>query len=147
MSILSELTYNKGSQSKRHRVGRGDASGSGGTSGKGHKGQKARAGGNIRRGFEGGQMPLIQRLPKFGFTNHRFKTTYNVINLEQLNQFDSEVTIETLKKKGLVKRNLPVKILGSGTLEKALKVHAHKFSASAQKAITDKGGSIEVISS
>ena len=147
MSLLSNLRPKKGSTSNRKRIGRGDASGTGGTAGKGHKGQKARAGGGIRLGFEGGQMPLVRRLPKFGFTNAKFKKRYDIITLDQLNAFEGDVTIETLAAAGLVSNSNKgrVKVLMNGEITKAVNVTVHKISASAKKAIEDKGGKVEVI--
>ena len=145
MSLLSELRPNKGANKNRHRVGRGDASGSGGTAGKGHKGQKARKGAPIRRGFEGGQTPLMRRLPKFGFTNTMFKTTYDVINLDDLSKYDGDVTPQTLASAGAVGKKALVKVLGRGELQKALNVKAHQFSATAKAAIEKAGGTAEVI--
>ncbi len=144
MNILSELKPNKGATGYRKRVGRGNGSGLGGTAGKGHKGQKARAGGRVRWGFEGGQTPLMRRLPKFGFNNHNFETRYDVFNVSTLEQFDGEVSVETLDQAGLV-RHGRIKILGGGTLTKKLKVKAHKFSDSAKAAIEKAGGTVEVI--
>src|SRR5690625_3515956 len=139
----------KSTQKKKrpNRVGRGMSSGNGKTSGRGHKGQKARSGGGVRPGFEGGQMPLFQRLPKRGFTNIHRKE-YSIINLEALNQFDegTEVTPELLLETGaLSKVKAGVKVLGNGKLEKKLTVKAHKFSASAKEAIEAAGGQVEVI--
>ncbi len=132
---------------RRNRVGRGMATGNGKTSGRGHKGQKARSGGGVRPGFEGGQMPLFQRLPKRGFTNiHR--TEFSIVNLETLNRFDegTEVTPELLVEEGVVsKLKAGVKVLGNGSLDKKLTVKAHKFSASAKEAIEAAGGQTEVI--
>ena len=144
MSLLAELRSAKGATKKRRRIGRGDASGWGGTAAKGHKGQKARSGGKVRWGFEGGQTPMQRRLPKFGFSNRAFETKYQVINLDLLNKFDGEVTPETLKAAGF-RRKLPVKILGNGKIEKALTVKAHKFSASAKAAIEAAGGKVETL--
>lgn len=144
MNLLSQLKPRSGSTHKKKRVGRGDSSGWGGTAGKGHKGQKARSGAPIKRGFEGGQMPMARRLPKFGFTNVNFRTEYNIINISQLNNFDGEVTPELLKKNGLVGSGL-VKVLADGQLSKALRVKAHKFSETAKKAIEGAGGTAEVI--
>ncbi|MFC4404992.1 50S ribosomal protein L15 [Gracilibacillus xinjiangensis] len=132
---------------KRNRVGRGMSSGNGKTSGRGHKGQKARSGGGVRPGFEGGQMPLFQRLPKRGFTNINRKE-YAIVNLETLNNFDegTEVTPELLLETGTISKvKAGVKILGNGKVEKKLTVKAHKFSASAQEAIIAAGGQTEVI--
>ncbi|MDX8047353.1 50S ribosomal protein L15 [Gracilibacillus sp. S3-1-1] len=131
----------------RNRVGRGMSSGNGKTSGRGHKGQKARSGGGVRPGFEGGQMPLFQRLPKRGFTNINRKE-FAIVNLETLNNFDegTEVTPELLLETGTISKvKSGVKILGNGKLEKKLTVKAHKFSASAQEAIEAAGGQTEVI--
>jgi len=146
MNILSTLRPKKGSIQNSKRWGRGIGSGKGGTSTKGHKGQKARSGGTIIRGFEGGQMPLARRLPKFGFTNAKFKTTYEVVNLEQLEKFSGQVTPQSLKEAGLVGNSL-VKILGRGEAPKGLSVKAHKFSNSAKTAIKEAGGKVEVITS
>ena len=95
MGILGSLRPKRGSTHNSKRIGRGRGSGKGGTATKGHKGQKARTGGTVRRGFEGGQSPMARRLPKFGFTNATFKTVYQIVNLEQLNRFDGDVTPET----------------------------------------------------
>ncbi|MGN8647815.1 50S ribosomal protein L15 [Gracilibacillus sp. HCP3S3_G5_1] len=132
---------------ERNRVGRGMSSGNGKTSGRGHKGQKARSGGGVRPGFEGGQMPLFQRLPKRGFTNINRKE-FAIVNLETLNNFDegTEVTPELLLESGTISKvKSGVKILGNGKLEKKLTVKAHKFSASAKDAIEAAGGQTEVI--
>ena len=145
MSKLGSLKPKAGSKQRRKVLGRGDASGLGGTSGKGHKGQKARAGGGIRWGFEGGQMPLWQRNPKFGFKNTNFRTRYEIMNLTELAKFDGEVTPESLLAAGAVQKGFPVKILGRGEITKALTVKAHKLSASAKEAIEKAGGSVEVL--
>lgn len=139
MSILAELEVPKGATKKRKRIGRGDGSGWGGTAGKGHKGQKARSGGKIRRGFEGGQMPLVQRLPKFGF-NKPNPTKYSLVSLELLNKLDGEITPETLLAKGLVRKNRKVKVLANGEISKSITVKADKFSAKAKAAIEAAGG-------
>jgi len=145
MSILSNLRPAKGAERKdTKRRGRGLGSGWGGTAGKGNKGQKARAGGRVRRGFEGGQMPLYRRLPKFGFTN-KFRVEYNVVNLNVLSRFDGTVTPESLHEARAVGSGL-VKVLGHGKITKALTVKAHKFSESAKAAIEKAGGKAEVIS-
>lgn len=144
MSLLSNLKPKRGSTGYRKRVGRGIGSGLGGTSGKGHKGQKARAGGRVRWGFEGGQTPLMRRLPKFGFSNVNFATEYDILNIGQLERFDKEVSPETLEAAGLLRVGR-VKILGQGELKKALTVKAHKFSAKAKEAIEKAGGKVEVI--
>lgn len=144
---LHELKPIEGSRKNRKRVGRGMASGHGKTSGKGHKGQKARSGGGVRLGFEGGQTPLFQRLPKRGFTNINRKE-YAVVNVDTLNRFEenTEVTPELLFKEGIVsKEKSAVKILAKGTLDKKLNVKAHKFSTAAKEAIEAAGGTTEVI--
>lgn len=143
--ILSNLKPKAGSTHSRKRVGRGDGSGIGGTAGMGHKGQKARAGGRVRRGFEGGQSPLVRRLPKFGFTNAQFKTTYEIINISELATHGKDITPEVLAAKGRIHTNALLKILGNGKLEKPINVKAHKFSASAKAAIEKAGGKVEVI--
>lgn len=139
---LNQLKNTPGARKKLKLVGRGPGSGHGKTSCRGNKGQLSRSGGGKRPGFEGGQMPLYRRLPKRGFTNI-FRKDYNVINIGRLNQFDNntEITPVLLGELGLVKRKLPVKILGNGKLDRKLKVTAHKFSGSAKKAIEEKGGS------
>ncbi|WP_072533733.1 50S ribosomal protein L15 [Lactiplantibacillus plantarum] len=141
---LHELTPSEGSRFSRRRIGRGDSSGQGKTSGRGQKGQKAR--GKVRVGFEGGQMPLYRRIPKRGFTNINRKE-YAVVNLDGLNRFDdgAEVTPESLKEAGLVKKSSAVKVLGNGKLNKKLIVKASKFSATAVAAIEAAGGKTEVI--
>ncbi|MFT4415739.1 50S ribosomal protein L15 [Fredinandcohnia humi] len=144
---LHELKPAEGSRKTRNRVGRGTGSGNGKTSGKGHKGQNARSGGGVRPGFEGGQTPLFQRLPKRGFTNINRKD-FAIVNLETLNRFEdgTEVTPELLIETGVVsKLNAGIKILGKGTLDKKLTVKAHKFSSTAQEAIVAAGGQTEVI--
>lgn len=144
MSLLSSLHPKKGAKSTSKRVGRGIGSGRGKTAGKGHKGQKARSGGAILRGFEGGQMPLARRLPKFGFTNAKFKKEYEIINIKDLNNLSGDVTPESLQKAGLVGKG-PVKILGDGELKASLTVKAHKFSTKAKSSIEAAGGKAEVI--
>tara|TARA_B100001094_G_C18048529_1_gene728769 strand:- start:431 stop:886 length:456 start_codon:yes stop_codon:yes gene_type:complete len=142
---LDNLKPAKGSNRSKKRLGRGPGSGLGKTSGKGHKGQKARKGGKVAPGFEGGQMPLYRRLPKRGFKNP-FRVEYNAVNVDALNRFENgaEVTVEALKKAGLVRKpNLPVKLLANGKLEKKLTVSVDKFSASAKVAIENAGGKIE----
>ncbi len=146
MSLLSSLSPHKGSRHAPKRLGRGRGSGLGQTSGKGHKGQLARTGGKVRRGFEGGQSPLVRRLPKFGFSNTDFATKYEVVNLDQLNKLDGEVSPESLLASGLANKT-PIKILGRGQLTKKLIVKAHKFSESAVKAIEAAGGKTEVLKS
>ncbi len=141
-----ELSPALGSKKNRKRVGRGDGSGHGSFSGRGCKGQKARAGFTRKPGFEGGQLPLIKRLPqKRGFFNV-FRTEYSLINLNELNRFESgsEVTPEKLVAAGLVKSlNRPIKILADGTIKNPLVVKAHKFSGAAKAKIEAAGGSVE----
>ena len=148
MSVLAQLKPNSGSQKKRIRLGRGNASGKGGTSTKGHKGQKARSAPGIKPSFEGGQMPLHRRSPKWGFTNI-FKIQYQVVNLDELNEkFESgaDVTPEICYQKRIIrKKALPLKILGRGKLSKSLKVSAHAISESAKKAIEEAKGSVALI--
>lgn len=144
---LHELTSTPGARTERKRIGRGHGSGTGKTAGKGHKGQKARSGGGVRLGFEGGQTPLFRRLPKRGFNNINRKE-YTIVNLDTLNKFEdgSEISLEILLDAGLVKKgNDGLKVLGLGTLEKKLVVKAAKFSKSAQEAIEKAGGKVEVL--
>ena len=131
---------------ERRRVGRGMGSGLGKTSGRGHKGQKARSGGGVRRGFEGGQTPLYRRLPKRGFTNIHAKN-YTEVTLAMLNKSEaSEVTAETLLSEGIIgKINDGIVILGTGNLDKKLTVNAKRFTKSAKEKIEAVGGKIEVI--
>jgi large subunit ribosomal protein L15 len=134
---------------KRWRVGRGESSGSGKTCGRGTKGQKSRSGASFKPYFEGGQMPLIRRIPKRGFSNIRFKRSFNIINVGLLNEVfeDGEVVdLEMLHQRGIVKRSLDgLKILGDGELKKRLLVRANKFSKSALQKIHDAGGSTELL--
>lgn len=139
---LHELSPAKGSKHSKKRVGRGPGSGLGKTSGKGEKGQKSRSGASTRVGFEGGQMPLIRRVPKRGFTNI-FKVEYAVVNLSQLADFEGDVTPEVLVERGLVRSGRKVKVLGDGEIGKSLRVTADKFSKSARAKIEAAGGSCE----
>ena len=144
---LHELQYTEGARKTRKRVGRGTSSGTGKTAGRGQKGQGARSGGGKKPGFEGGQTPLFMRLPKRGFTNFN-KLEYAIVNLDQLNTFEAGTVVchKALKEAGLIKKELDgVKVLGNGTLEKAITVKAHKFSKSALAAIEAAGGKTEVI--
>ena len=146
---LNELKPAPGSKRSRKRVGRGNASGWGKTCGRGHKGQKSRSGSSIPAWFEGGQMPLVRRLPKRGprRTGHK-RFEYDVINVETLNLFDDAAVVspESLREAGLIKgKNVLIKILGDGELEKQLKVQAHRFSKSAIEKIESKGGTAEVL--
>jgi large subunit ribosomal protein L15 len=144
---LSELKPPEGARKKRKRIGRGEGSGHGGTSTKGHKGYKARSGGTVAPGYEGGQMPLQRRLPKRGFKNP-FRKEYNIINVRDLNRFAAGTVVDlaTLKDSGLVKRAYwGVKVLGEGTLSQALTVQAHHYSLTAKNKIEAAGGKAEVI--
>jgi large subunit ribosomal protein L15 len=143
---LHNLSPAPGSNRDRKRIGRGPGSGTGKTSGKGHKGSKARAGhhgpGGGKPQFEGGQMPLTRRLPKRGFTNP-FREENNLIRLDQLALLDGEVTEETLRAAGLVKRKGPVKVLANGELTTAITVRGLKVSSAARDAIVAAGGTVE----
>lgn len=144
---LHEMKYNDGARKTSKRLGRGQGSGLGKTSGKGHKGQNARSGGGVRIGFEGGQTPFYKSMPKRGFTNFN-RLEYAIVNLSDLNRFEegTNVTPELLKQAGIVKKSLDgVKVLGNGTLEKAVNVTCHKISKSAQAAIEKAGGKVEVL--
>ncbi|KRG11109.1 50S ribosomal protein L15 [Lederbergia galactosidilytica] len=144
---LHELKSAEGSRKTRNRVGRGIGSGNGKTSGRGQKGQNSRSGGGVRLGFEGGQTPLFQRLPKRGFTNINRKE-YAVVNLDTLNRFEdgTEVTPELLIESGIVRNEKSgIKILANGNIEKKLTVKANKFSSAAKNAIEAAGGKTEVI--
>lgn len=146
---LHNLKPRPGAKHRRKRLGKGESSGLGKTSGRGGKGQTARAGGTIRIGFEGGQMPLYRRLPKRGFNNARHATVYHPVNLSSLNQFEDGARVDesALKAAGLANgRAHGIKILGTGDLEKKLTVVAHGFSATARKKIEAKGGSCEIAS-
>ena len=143
---LHEMTQTEASKT-RNRVGRGPGSGNGKTSGRGQKGQKARSGGGVRLGFEGGQTPLARRLPKRGFTNFNRKE-YAIVNVETLNQFDegTEINVALLLDKKIIRKELAgLKVLGDGELTKKLVVKANKFSASAKEAIEKAGGTAEEI--
>ena len=145
---LHELEKNIGATQPKKRVGRGPGSGLGKTSGRGQKGQKARSGGSINPVFEGGQLPLYRRIPKRGFSNAKFKTSYAVINVGDLNIFDEGtlVTPALLKEKKIIKNQLDgIKVLGNGKLEKKLTIQANKFSESALAKITESGSKAEVI--
>ena len=145
---LHNLKPRPGAKHRRKRLGQGESSGHGKTSGRGGKGQTARSGSSIRIGFEGGQMPLIRRIPKRGFNNARHTTRYIPVNLESLNQFSdgARVDFETLRKAGLANGKAEgVKILGTGELTRKLTVTAHAFSASARAKIEGKGGACEII--
>jgi len=142
---LSELKPAYGSRKRRKRIGRGPGSGHGDTATRGHKGHGARSGWRRRPGFEGGQMPLSRRVPKRGFTNV-FRKEWNIVNLERLKGLrTSEITYELLMEKGIIKKDLPLKILGTGKLSKPLVIKAHKFSKQAIEKINAAGGKAEEI--
>jgi large subunit ribosomal protein L15 len=145
---LHDLKPRPGAKHRRKRLGQGESSGRGKTAGRGGKGQTARSGSSIRIGFEGGQMPLIRRIPKRGFNNSRHGTTYIPVNVESLNVFEdgAQVDIAALKSVGLA--NGPgdgIKVLGTGDVTKKLSVVAHAFSASAKAKIEAKGGTCELV--
>ncbi|MFP5470744.1 MAG: 50S ribosomal protein L15 [Bacteroidia bacterium] len=146
---LSKLKPAKGSVKTNKRLGRGEGSGSGGTASRGHKGAKSRSGYSKKIGFEGGQMPLQRRVPKFGFKNVN-RVEYKGINLDTLQSLVekknvSAISIETLVESGLISKNDRIKILGRGELKSKVDVKVHAFSASAKAAIEAKGGSAETI--
>jgi len=143
---LHELSPAKGSKQKKKRVGRGQGSGNGVTAGRGHKGQKSRSGYSRRHSFEGGQMPLVRRVPKRGFTNI-FRKEYSAVNLSRLEGLEGDVTPESLVESGIVRPGARVKILGDGEAIQGMNVTAHKFSASARTKIEAAGGRCEVIGS
>ena len=143
---LHELSPAAGSAKAAWRIGRGPGSGNGKTAGKGHKGQNARSGGGVRPGFEGGQLPLYRKLPKRGF-NNKFAKVYATVNVSDLNKFENgaTVTLESLVACGIVrKENDGLKVLGNGSLNKALTVEAKVFSATAKEKIEAAGGKAEV---
>ena len=144
---LHELQVAEGARKEHYRKGRGLGSGNGKTAGKGHKGQNARSGGGVALGFEGGQLPLFRRLPKRGFKNVNH-VNYATINVGELNRFEDGTVVSSalLKENGLLSKEYDgLKVLGGGKLEKKLTVQATAFSKSAEKAISDAGGKIEVI--
>ena len=145
---LNNMAPAEGAKTQSKRLGRGIGSGLGKTSGKGHKGQWARSGGGVRPGFEGGQMPLVRRIPKRGF-NNVFKKEYSIVNVGDLEVFDNGavVTAELLLEKGVLSKVEPygLKVLGNGTLTKKLEVKANKFTKSAAEIIQKAGGKAEVL--
>lgn len=144
---LNEIRPARGAVRKRKRVGRGTGSGTGGTAGYGHKGEQARSGASKRKSFEGGQMKLTRRIPKFGFTN-LFRVEYQVVNvrlLDQRFQDGDQVDAATLLEHGLLhKKSWPIKVLGDGELSKKLTVSVHAVSASARTKIENAGGSVQI---
>ncbi len=147
MTDLSNLRRPKGATRPRKRLGRGPGSGTGKTAGKGHKGQKARSGGSIPAWFEGGQMPLLRRLPKRGFKSHK-KNDFEVVNVKDLARIEGDtITPALLHESGLIDlgRGLPIKVLGKGDLDRKVTVKAHAVSAGARKKIEDAGGAVELL--
>ena len=145
---LHNLKPRPGSKHRRKRLGQGESSGRGKTAGRGGKGQTARSGSSIRIGFEGGQMPLIRRIPKRGFNNTRFATVYIPVNVSELNQFDDGAKVDETALRSIGLANGPgdgVKILGNGELTKKLTVSVSAISASAKAKIEAKGGKVEVV--
>ena len=146
---IQTLSPAKNSNRKSFRVGRGLGSGLGKTSGKGHKGQNARSGGGVRPGFEGGQLPLIRKLPIRGFNNYNFKKQYATVNVGDLEMFDANtvITQELLYENGVIGKMMPygLKVLGDGELTKPLTIQAAKFTKSAVEKIEKVGGKSEVI--
>jgi large subunit ribosomal protein L15 len=148
MLKLHNLPGDPGKKQKKKRVGRGDGSGQGGTAGYGHKGQKARSGGTVGNAFEGGQMPLIRRLPKFGFSNTRFKAEKCEITLRHLNKFENGATVDldALRKAGLAaKKAERVKLIATGKLERKLVVRVHGCTPKAREAVEAAGGQVETV--
>ena len=144
---LSNLSPFPGSKKREKRVGRGPGSGHGKTSCRGHKGQRSRTGGGVPPWFEGGQMPILRRLPKRGFKNP-FKIEYAVVNVGELaKRFEAGAVVdpEVLRAKGLLKKNLPVKVLGDGEITVALTLKVHAISRSAREKIEKAGGSVEIL--
>ncbi|MFH1050927.1 MAG: 50S ribosomal protein L15 [bacterium] len=154
MKHIGNLTYAEGSRHKKKRIGRGPGSGHGGTSTRGHKGQQSRSGHSRNFAFEGGQMPINRRLPKFGF-NNRFRVEYQVINVSVLQSLvdnnkieNKKVSFDLLYSLGILsKKDVPVKILGNGEITASINVEAHKFSESAKNKIESAGGTIKLIES
>lgn len=145
---LHDLKPRPGAKHRTKRLGQGESSGHGKTSGRGGKGQTARSGSSIRIGFEGGQMPLVRRMPKRGFNNARHTTVYLPVNISELNQFEDGARVDetALRSLGLAKgKAAGIKILGTGELSKKLTVNAHAFSASAKAKIEAKGGTCELV--
>jgi large subunit ribosomal protein L15 len=147
--MIHEITSSAGRYKVRKRVGRGESSGTGKTSGRGHKGAASRAGWSRRPGYEGGQMPLIRRMPKRGFSNAQFRRLYHVLNVRYLEthfEDGTEVTPQMLAEAGVIRdTSLPVKVLGDGELTKKLTVTAARFSVSARSKIEAAGGSVNII--
>jgi len=151
MKHIGNLVKPKGSTHSKKRVGRGEGSGYGGTSGKGHKGQKSRSGATIKIGFEGGQMPIHRRLPKFGFHN-KFSVKYSVVNLAQIQQLidDNKLDAKNIDKESLLaigvlnKKSMPLKVLGEGEITSSATITADKFSSTAKEKIENAGGAVKL---
>ncbi len=143
---LHELSPAPGSKHSRKRVGRGPGSGLGKTAGRGHKGGQSRAGYRVRPGFEGGQMPLVRRVPKRGFTNE-FRVEYAVVNVGSLEQLGKSINPDVLVEAGLVHKGRMIKVLGNGEVNAALTVAAHRFSKAARQKIESAGGRCEELAS
>ncbi|TNE35035.1 50S ribosomal protein L15 [bacterium] len=151
MKHIGNLIKPQGATHRKKRVGRGEGSGYGGTSGKGHKGQKSRSGATIRIGFEGGQMPINRRVPKFGFHN-KYSVKYSVINLGQIQQLidDNKVDANNIDKLSLIavgaitNKKLPLKVLGDGAMNVATNITADKFSSTAKEKIEKAGGAVNL---
>lgn len=146
---LHNLKPAKGAVHSEKRIGRGQASGTGGTAGKGHNGAKARAGHNEKRGFEGGQTPLQRRVPKRGFKNPN-RIEFTALNLDRIQEIVekyklTDLTLEALQANGIIGKNEKIKVLGRGELNSAVKVTAHAVSATAKQAIEEKGGSVNLV--
>jgi len=143
MITLGNLSPNIGANRKRKRVGRGPGSGRGKTATRGHKGANSRSGAIVRPGFEGGQMPLQRRLPKRGFYN-KFKSEYSIVSLDQLNKFEagSDITVERLVHEGLAKKDLLIKVLANGEIDRAITIKVDKISAGAKSKIEAAGGKV-----
>jgi large subunit ribosomal protein L15 len=145
---LHDIQLRKGATHRRKRLGQGEATGHGKTSGRGGKGQTARSGSSIRPGFEGGQMPLIRRIPKRGFNNKRFRISFIPVNLDALNRFEDGTRVDEalLRQTGLANGKMKrIKVLGRGELQRKLVVCTHAFSTSARAKIEAKGGTCEVL--
>lgn len=150
MKHIGNLKHSEGAKHSKKRIGRGQGSGHGGTSTRGHKGQKSRSGATVAIGFEGGQMPIARRVPKFGFSNHRFKKNFQTINLGILQKFidagrieASDISYETLRATGILKTKDAIKILGNGDIKTAITVSNVTLSASAISKIEAAGGTIK----
>lgn len=150
MKHIGNIKYAEGAKKKRKRIARGPGSGHGGTSTQGHKGQKSRSGAKISSSFEGGQMPMNRRLPKFGFTN-RFRTEYQIINVGTLQELVNKemitgsVDFDALMSLGIInEKTKPLKVLGDGELTSAIQVKAHKFTGTAKEKIEAAGGAVEI---